>query len=168
MKITGKGLKRVIILILTLIMALAITGCAGAAGKNNSKKQETDLNQSAWEQTGVTEDGEYFSKDEVALYIHLFEHLPDNYITKKDAIKRGWVSTKGNLWEVAPGKCIGGDRFGNREGALPEKNGRKYYECDVDYEGRYRGDDRLVYSDDGLIYYTGDHYNNFEILYGEK
>ena len=86
--------------------------------------------------------------------MHLFEHLPDNYITKAEAKALGWVSTKGNLWDVAPGKSIGGDRFGNYEKVLPEKKSRKYYECDVNYEGGYRIDDRLVYSSDGLIYFT--------------
>lgn len=168
MKIAGKKIKRGIILILTFILALSITGCAGAAGKKKGKDQENKLPQSVSEQNNITEDGEYSSKDEVALYIHLFEHLPDNYITKSEAKKLGWESSKGNLWKVAPGKSIGGDTFGNREGNLPEKKGRKYFECDVDYEGGYRNEYRLVYSDDGLIYYTEDHYNSFELLYGEE
>jgi guanyl-specific ribonuclease Sa len=63
---------------------------------------------------------------------------------------------------------IGGDRFGNREGLLPESDGRKYFECDVAYEGGYRGAERLVYSNDGLIYYTPDHYESFTLLYGEE
>ena len=77
----------------------------------------------------------------------------------------GWDSKKGNLDEVAPGKSIGGNKFGNREGLLPEKKGRTYYECDIDYNGGYRGGKRIVYSSDGLIYYTEDHYNSFELLY---
>ena len=63
---------------------------------------------------------------------------------------------------------IGGDRFGNREGLLADKEGRQYYECDINYEGGFRGPERLVYSNDGLIYYTGDHYDSFELLYGEE
>ena len=126
------------------------------------KKSDTSKEQE------ISEDEEYYSKEDVALYIHLYEHLPDNYITKNEAKDLGWVSSRGNLWDVAPGKCIGGDSFGNREGLLPEKKGRKYYECDVDYEGGYRGEDRLIYSSDGLVYYTGDHYNSFELLYGEE
>ena len=76
----------------------------------------------------VDEDGEYTSKEEVALYIHLYNHLPSNYITKKEAQDLGWDSSKGNLNKVAPGKSIGGDKFGNREGMLPKKDGRVYYE----------------------------------------
>ncbi len=114
----------------------------------------------------VSEDGEYSSKDEVALYLHLFGHLPSNYITKKQAQNLGWVSKDGNLWKVAPGKSIGGDHFGNYEHLLPE--GHKYYECDIDFPGDYRNGKRIIFSEDGLIYYTEDHYASFELLYGEE
>jgi len=115
----------------------------------------------------IEESGTYTSKDEVALYLHVYGCLPDNYITKREAEDLGWNSKEGNLWDVAPGMSIGGSRFGNYEGALPDKEGRKYFECDIDYEGGYRGAKRLVYSDDGLIFYTEDHYNTFEQLYGQ-
>ena len=113
----------------------------------------------------VTEDGEYSSKEQVAAYIHEFGHLPGNYISKKKAEELGWVASKGNLWDVAPGKSIGGSRFGNYEGILPDKKGRKYYECDIDFDGEFRGAKRIIYSNDGLIYYTDDHYKTFEKLY---
>lgn len=116
----------------------------------------------------VTEDGMYTSKEEVAEYIYLFGHLPENFITKKEAKALGWVSSEGNLAEVAPGMSIGGDYFGNYEEILPEKNGRDYYECDIDSDGGYRGAKRIVYSNDGLVYYTEDHYESFELLYGEE
>ena len=113
----------------------------------------------------VEKDGTYSDKDHVALYLHTYGHLPDNYIRKSEARDLGWDAGKGNLWDVAPGMSIGGDRFGNREGNLPDKKGRKYYECDINYEGGYRGGERIVYSDDGDIYYSEDHYDNFELLY---
>lgn len=116
----------------------------------------------------LPEDGTYTSKKDVARYLYLYGHLPDNFITKKDAQALGWVSKQGNLDEVAPGKSIGGDRFGNYEGKLPKKNGRKYRECDIDSTGGYRGAKRIVFSNDGLIYYTEDHYQHFELLYGEE
>ena len=124
---------------------------------------DTDLQ----EDTGLTvsEDGEYTSKEEVALYIHLYNHLPGNYITKKEAQDLGWDSSKGNLNTVAPGKSIGGDKFGNREGLLPKKDGRVYYECDIDYKKGSRNAKRIVFSNDGLIYYTEDHYESYELLY---
>ena len=113
----------------------------------------------------VEEDGTYTSKEEVALYIHTYGKLPSNFVTKKEAQAAGWDNKKGNLQDVIPGASIGGDRFGNYEGILPDKKGRKYYECDIDYEGGYRGGKRIVFSNDGLIFYTEDHYESFETLY---
>ena len=116
----------------------------------------------------ISEDGTYTSKEEVAEYLHTYGHLPSNFIKKKAAQKLGWVSKEGNLWDVAPGMSIGGDYFGNYEGSLPEAEDRDYYECDIDFDGSYRGAKRIVYSNDGLIYYTEDHYETFELLYGEE
>lgn len=113
----------------------------------------------------VSEDGEYTSKEEVALYIHLYNHLPSNFITKNEAKDLGWDSGAGNLNKVAPGKSIGGDKFGNREGLLPKKDKRVYYECDIDYVKGKRNGKRIVFSNDGLVYYTEDHYQTFELLY---
>lgn len=112
--------------------------------------------------------GSYTSKEAVSLYLVTYETLPDNYITKSEAMKLGWKSSEGNLWDVTDQKSIGGDVFRNREKALPLKEGRTYYEADIDYEGGYRNEKRIVYSDDGLIYYTHDHYKNFELLYGDE
>ena len=123
-------------------------------------EKESEKPQSQPEETGI-----YTDKEQVAFYLHLYGRLPSNYISKKEAERLGWDSREGNLDEVAPGKSIGGGRFGNREGLLPEKKGRTYYECDIDYDGGYRGGKRIVYSNDGLIYYTEDHYNSFELLY---
>jgi len=117
------------------------------------------------EKTSLSEDGSYTSPEDVAEYLHFYGHLPDNFITKNEARDLGWDSQAGNLDEVAPGMSIGGDTFGNWEGLLPKADGRKYYECDVNYEGGYRGGERIVYSNDGLIFYTDDHYKSFEQLY---
>lgn len=110
----------------------------------------------------VEQDGWYDTMEEVAIYLTFFEELPSNYLTKKEAQALGWESRKGNLWNVADGCSIGGDRFGNYEGLLPEAKGRKWTECDIDFDGSYRGAERIVFSDDGLIYYTGDHYESFD------
>lgn len=116
-------------------------------------------------QSIIDEDGTYTTKDEVALYIHTYGRLPKNYITKKQAEAEGWTSGDA-VSSFAPGKCIGGDRFGNYEGLLPKKKGRTYTECDIDAYGRKsRGSRRIVFSNDGFIYYTGDHYKSFELLY---
>ncbi len=112
----------------------------------------------------ITEDGTYDDKDHVALYIHAFGRLPSNYITKKQAREKGWSS--GSLEPYFPGCCIGGDQFGNNEGLLPKKKGRKYYECDIGTIGKKsRGEKRIVFSNDGLVYYTSDHYESYELLY---
>lgn len=107
----------------------------------------------------------YSTRDEVAAYIHQYHVLPPNYLTKQEAQKLGWDNSKGNLWQVTDHKSIGGDFFGNREGLLPKASGRQYFECDIDYYGGYRGAKRIVYSNDGLIFYTDDHYASFSKLY---
>lgn len=115
----------------------------------------------------LDEGGEYTSAEDVALYLHLYAHLPQNFITKKDARALGWNG--GGLDDYADGKCIGGDRFGNYEGLLPDAPGREYHECDIDtLHAASRGAKRIVYSNDGLIYYTEDHYESFILLYGEE
>ena len=112
----------------------------------------------------IAEDGSYNSMEDVSLYLHTYDHLPDNYITKSEARDLGWSG--GSVEKYAPGHAIGGDKFGNREGVLPEGT---YHECDIDTIGESsRGAKRLVYADDGRIYYTGDHYETFELLYGEE
>lgn len=138
--------------------AKGITAVELAKKKKDTKKETKPV---------ITEDGTYSGKEEVAEYLHKFGHLPDNYITKKEAQNLGWVASKGNLWNVAPGKSIGGDRFGNYEGKLPEAAKRRYYECDIDFDGKFRNAKRIIFSNDGLIYYTEDHYETFELLYGE-
>ena len=116
------------------------------------------------EEETLDEDGSYTTKEDLALYIHLYGHLPPNFITKDEARAAGWNG--GSLERYCPGKCIGGDRFGNREGQLPRAKGRVWTECDVNTLGaRSRGAERIVFSNDGLIYYTGDHYESFEQLY---
>lgn len=109
----------------------------------------------------VEKSGWYSTMEEVAVYIASYHKLPGNYITKNQAMNLGWSSSAGNLWKVAKGKSIGGDRFGNYEGQLPSKGGRTWKECDIDYTGGYRNGQRIVFSSDWLIYYTGDHYNTF-------
>lgn len=132
-----------------------------------AEKSEPPEETAELEQAAIDEDGEYTSREEVALYIHTYGKLPQNFIKKNEAKKLGWEG--GSLEPYAPGCSIGGDRFGNYEGLLPEAEGRRYTECDIDTMGRSsRGAKRIVFSNDGLIYYTGDHYKSFELLYGEE
>lgn len=127
---------------------------------NSNKKQidETD--------NYLDKDGSYTSQEDVTNYLIQYGQLPDNFITKKEARKLGWSG--GSLEPYAPGKCIGGDYFGNYEEILPVVSGRTYHECDIDtLNAKSRGAKRIIYSDDGQIYYTEDHYKTFTLLYGD-
>lgn len=189
-------MKRILSLLLALAMALSLCACSQETGEllldiaidvleegNSSEapgsantsqvQQETeppDASQQPETQSPEVslpaKDGSYTTKEDVALYLYTYGCLPDNFITKKEAQSLGWPG--GDLEPYAPGKCIGGDRFGNYEGLLPAKEGRTYQECDIDTLGAdERGAKRIVFSNDGLIYYTDDHYESFELLYGE-
>jgi len=105
-----------------------------------------------------------------AIADYLFEHgeLPDNFITKAEARKLGWDSSRNYLSDVAPGMSIGGDKFGNYEKLLPTKKGRQYYEADCYYVKGKRNAHRIVYSNDGLVFYTGDHYETFKEMKPSK
>lgn len=176
-------MKRLLALLLSLLLVLGLTACVYNVDPEQlvndilditeSLDIETDYEQDTPDQPqedpqqpSLDPDGTYDSKEDVALYIHLYGKLPGNYISKKDAEKLGWSG--GSVEKYAPGKCIGGSRFGNYEGLLPEKDGRTWTECDIDTLGESsRGAKRIVFSNDGLIYYTDDHYKTFELLYGE-
>ena len=185
-------MKRFFSVLSVLICMLLFTGCFNSADKEESfietdketdsliadmiesvtvfeetEPEETTVPDETEEVLQVDENGAYTTKQEVAFYIYTYGHLPSNFITKKEAESLGWSG--GSLEPYAPGKCIGGNRFGNYEGLLPEKDGRKYTECDIDTLGaEKRGAKRIVFSNDGLIYYTEDHYETFELLYGSE
>lgn len=151
--------------LLALVSLFLVLNLAGCGGDQFSTTIITTTSGSS--ETAIPEDGTYTSKEDVALYLHTYGHLPDNFITKKEAQALGWEG--GSLEPYAPGMCIGGSSFGNFEGLLPEADGRSYQECDIDTLGAdSRGAKRLVYSNDGLIYYTDDHYESFTLLYGEE
>lgn len=156
----------------TTVTATAVTQTTAsvtnkASGTTKETAEETSRSTEKTDQkASVDENGTYDSAKDVALYIHTYNKLPPNYITKKEARSLGWSG--GSLEDYAPGKCIGGDRYGNYEGQLPEKKGRSYTECDIDTLGKpSRGAKRIVFSNDGLIYYTKDHYKTFTLMYGE-
>ncbi|MCE5342368.1 MAG: hypothetical protein LLF96_02110 [Eubacteriales bacterium] len=119
----------------------------------------------AGESATIREDGAYLRKDDVAAYLHQFGRLPANYLTRNEAQKLGWSSQKNNLGAIAPGCAIGGDSFGNREGLLPDAEGRMWHECDVNVQNGERSAERLVWSNDGLIYFTSDEHRSFERLF---
>lgn len=182
--------QKLIALLLAAALALGLTGCGaelldvaediadaalagedlgiigGADGPSTIIVATPDYDDPAQSVPAIDEDGTYNSVEDVSLYLYTYGELPDNYITKDDARDLGW--TGGSVEDYAGDGCaIGGDRFGNKEGLLPAVQGRTYYECDIDTVGDdTRGAERIVYSNDGLIYYTADHYEHFELLYG--
>ena len=174
-------MKKWLNLLLSALLVLTLTACGtgtadtgASADSSGTSQASSDTSQESTDETKapsddnalLPEDSTYTSREDVALYIHQYGCLPSNFITKKEAEKLGW--TGGSLEPYAPGMCIGGSRFGNYEGLLPEKDGRTYTECDIDTLGaEKRGAKRIVFSNDGLIYYTEDHYESFELLYGE-
>lgn len=181
-----KRFKRLRILFLLIFSLLGITACGNSRQTVQQQTVQQQTTQQATQQTtqqtvqqqtvsqktvatkkaALDVNGSYTSKDDVALYINTYGKLPGNFIKKEDAQKLGWSG--GSLEKYAPGKSIGGDRFGNYEGRLPKKDGRVYTECDIDTIGQSgRGAKRIVFSNDGLIYYTDDHYETFTLLYGK-
>ncbi len=192
----GKGRKSLALLLILALLASLLTGCAvtpvSEASTPESQSEFPPFSEELLllpedEATGETdpaadtapaedpaptadaapdEDGSYTTKEDVLAYLIAYGHLPPNFITKNEARAAGWEG--GSLERYCPGKCIGGDRFGNREGLLPSAKGRVWTECDINTLGKKsRGAERMVFSNDGLIYYTGDHYESFELLYGE-
>ena len=189
----GKGRKSLALLLILALLASLLTGCAvttvSEAPAQNGQSQSASVQDElvllpeeeataeaepaaapaedpATETEVPDEDGSYTTKEDVLAYLIAYGHLPANFITKNEARAAGWEG--GSLERYCPGKCIGGDRFGNREGLLPSAKGRVWTECDINTLGKKsRGAERMVFSNDGLIYYTGDHYESFELLYGE-
>lgn len=163
--------KRLTAMLLAFLTIFVLTSCEFTSLRDNVQSfigsLPAETARPADKNAQLDENGVYDLKDEVALYIHTYKHLPKNYITKKEAEALGWQG--GSLLEYAPDKCIGGDKFGNYEGLLPKKQNRVYRECDIATLGKKnRGAKRIIYSNDGLIYYTDDHYKSFKLLYGDE
>ena len=177
---------RILALLLAALMLLGLTACgeeiAGltenvfsepgssetAVSEEIPDEPETPEAPEAEADTGtsdsaVTEGEYYYDLEHVVLDLDRYGVLPDNYITKDEARALGWEG--GSVENYLDGAAIGGDRFGNREGLLPEASGRSYTECDIDTDGQSsRGAKRLVFSNDGLYFYTEDHYETFDEL----
>ncbi len=134
----------------------------------NSLVYDGDESEKASSSGQKKDEGPIIEPQAIADYI--FEHgkLPDNFITKKEAQKRGWDSRENYVSDVAPGYSIGGDRFGNYEGLLPSKKGRTWYEADCYYTRGKRNAYRILFSSDGLVYYTDDHYESFTQMHPSK
>ena len=160
-----KLLKKSPVLLLLIAMLFSFGGCGVLtdAGDTYAEPSVTETEQDNTADTApLDENGSYTTKEDVAEYLNTYGHLPQNFITKKEAKALGWEG--GSLEPYAPGKCIGGDYFGNYEEQLPTD--KSYHECDINTLGAdKRGAERIIYDDDGNIYYTDDHYQSFTQLY---
>ncbi len=100
-------------------------------------------------------------------WIKYLGELPNYYISKEYAKALGWINVKGNLSKVAPGYMIFG-RYYNSENKLPDAEDRIWYEADINYSGGYRNKERLLISNDGIIFVTYDHYETFAEIIGKE
>ncbi len=141
----------------TTVTAASMSGTAATTPTTTKAEKETRADEHG---NAPARDGYYYDVENVVLYLEEYGELPPNYITKKEAEALGWSG--GSVEDYKEGAAIGGDRFGNYEELLPEADGRKYTECDIDTDGYpSRGSRRLVFSNDGLYFYTSDHYESF-------
>ncbi len=170
--------------LLACMLALTLTACSGDTEKageaapaatedfsavlktaGEETPEEPPAEQTAEPAAASEETGPIIEPQAIADYLFTYGKLPDNFITKKEAQALGWDSSRNYVSDVAPGKSIGGDRFGNYEGYLPKVKGRTYYEADCYYTEGKRRAERIVYSSDGHVWYTEDHYVTFTELF---
>ena len=152
---------------------LLLTGCTASATETAKKRKTTATpvvtavpeETPAPDPETTEEPGPLTEAQRIADYIFEYGELPDNFLTKKEAQALGWGSYERYVSDAAPGMSIGGDYFGNYERKLPVVKGRKYYEADCFYQGGPRNEYRIIYSNDGHVWYTDDHYNTFTELY---
>lgn len=172
-----KRLRRLLAAVLALLLALGGLSFAGAEDDWREQLRKlyglTDKAQANQETEATEEDKDTVQlpitdPQQIVNYLGAHGKLPENFITKREAQDLGWDSWHNYVGDVAPGKSIGGDRFGNYERRLPSKEGRTWYECDANYGGKKRGRERVLFSSDGLYYYTNDHYRTFTQMYPEE
>ena len=167
--------KRLLALLLAAMLAAAGLACAAAEDWRDMLRDLyglTDDYGDDYSEPGDAAPDDAFElpvtdPQQIVNYLEIYGELPENFITKDEARAMGWDSRYNYVGEVAPGKSIGGDRFGNYEGQLPGKKGRTWYECDANYRGKKRGAERVLFSSDGLYFYTDDHYASFTQMYPE-
>ncbi len=152
--------RRILALLLALL-TLALTACGSAVDEAAAVLDQVQDERTLPKDDRLPEYGQYYyDVTNVVLYLEAYGELPPNYITKHEARALGWEG--GSVERYKQGAAIGGDTFGNREDKLPEAPGRHYTECDIDTYGYgSRGSRRLIFSDDGLYFYTTDHYDTF-------
>lgn len=175
-----RHLRRLLALVMAALLALSALAVASAEDWRDmlrdlygltddySAEEQTEVHDGSDKQTEVEFELPVTDPQQIVNYLSIYGELPENFITKNEAKALGWDSRYNYVGDVAPGKSIGGDRFGNYEGLLPEKKGRTWYECDANYRGKKRGAQRVLFSSDGLYYYTDDHYQTFTEMFPEE
>ena len=156
-----KSSSTVIIVLLIVIIGILLYNNYSRKQVVQPKPTENVTTADPRENTTVSID-ELTKESVVVPFVKQNNKLPDCYITKKEAGKHGWDASKGNLCDVLPGRAIGGDVFTNREKSLPSKKGRSWFEADLNYNCGHRNSDRLLFSNDGMVYVTHNHYKTFE------
>lgn len=156
----NKRIASIVIMALLIIISLYFRNSDSQIAERSQRPvSEPEL---AIEESKAQKIDELTRQDRVVSYVQQHQKLPEFYITKMDARTNGWQPRLANLCEVIPGKAIGGDKFLNRERLLPIAPSRQWYEADLNYRCGQRGADRLLYSTDGMIYVTNDHYKSFK------
>ena len=168
-------IKKILTLFFVTAISISTVACSASGDVYESEFDDspsniTEKNPSANAEDiyeAVQESGKYTTRDSVAAYLCKFNKLPSNYVGKNEGqqlyeSKTGKTFEKWNFnpWTTI-NVMIGGDKFGNNEGLLPQGS---YHEADVDYSAKNRGTKRLVYQSDCVIYYTADHYESFSKL----
>ena len=168
------ALLALLLVLVSAVLPAQLSGDTGAAAesrmewsaKSKKKKKNTPTPApTATPEAPEEEAGPIIEPQAIADYLFVYGKLPDNFLTKKEAQALGWDSAYNYVSDVAPGMSIGGDRFGNYEGLLPTAKGRQYYECDCYYTEGKRNAYRIIFSNDGLVFYTADHYRTFEEMH---
>ena len=109
---------------------------------------------------GATKDGE----NGADFWLAHYGKLPDYYISKEELYALGWKGSK-TISSKAPGKMVFGGVYNNDDGHLPSALGRIWYEADINYYKGRRNQHRILFSNDGLIFVTYDHYQTFYEIY---
>lgn len=155
--------KQLVIIVVGLLAAWFVVNKISNAVKKATIDYPTQTKVQAQVPSKYSQEIDDLTKEEIVVaYIKEHNKLPEYYITKREALRLGWQASKGNLCDVAKDKAIGGDIFTNREKQLPAERKRKWYEADLNYHCGRRGADRVVFSNDGLIFVTFNHYKTFQ------
>lgn len=156
------GKRKWLLLVVICLIVLSLFYQNREEKKAQKALTETNISENKTKEPDVVDITNLTNEKTVVDFVRNNGRLPDYYITKSQARKAGWDAGKGNLCKILPGKAIGGDNFANREGKLPKQKGRKYFEADINYRCGHRQADRLVFSNDGLIFISKDHYKSFQ------